>query len=404
MCDELSPTIGDSLFSQQSALQLDRLVIKGHLTLKNLRIIRDRMTRTTPACKPLRELVLEDWDLSVLQTEDGERITLGATLAALIRQIGGVELLRIQRFDYARTDISFADVLPLTICRELHLSVDTNSWEELKPPTDDNPVLPADAKLERLVLRLSDWSMTQQIAPQAIRRLLEHVGPRLRSLSILPHSSTFIIDQKTAKAVVELCPNLETLHIQYADDSFGDAFVEALVVSECCRVERLSLRCRHSLASMFALVSTLRQSTHPLSRSLRSLRFDIHEMQSDDDNGFDFDDDALGEKGPGALNADVYDMLQVNQRLRSVTIRGDHTCDWEGLEVEDLVGGVGTAVALPPLRHRLATLSALRRYNLPQDFLIDAIMLAGHPVARLQFGDADDNDAGRFYEGEDTFW
>ncbi|GLD95667.1 hypothetical protein PINS_up004344 [Pythium insidiosum] len=265
--------------------------------------------------------------------------------------------------------------------------------------------------------------MTQQIAPQAIRRLLEHVGPRLRSLSILPHSSTFMIDQKTAKAVVELCPNLETLHVQYADDSFGDAFVEALAASECCRLERLSLRCRHSLASMFALVSTLRQSTHPLARSLRSLRLEIHEMESDDDdfdnddfdvdNNADFvvddddDDDAwveIPDKGPGALNVDVYGMLQVNQRLRSVTIRGDHTCDWRDLEVVDLVDGIGAAAALPPLRHRLATLSALRRYNLPQDFLIDVITLAGHPVARLQFGDADDREAGRYYEGEDPFW
>ncbi|GLD95669.1 hypothetical protein PINS_up004346 [Pythium insidiosum] len=396
--DGLCAMMAATLFSQESALQLDRLVVKGHLTQVDLLKIIKYLESGTPF-KPLRELVLEDWDLRVFDDQDEDEIQPGALIAALVRRIGGVESLRIERYSYKPTDLALAQVLPLTICRDVDVSVDPLTWRTLlSPSTVGHPALPADARLERLVLRLSGVEEAEIEAPKAIRRLLEHVGAGLRSLSIIPHSWGFLIGEDTAKAIAELCPNLEALHVQYVDDWFGAAFADALVTSGCSQLERLSLRCRTSRVSMFSLMSTLRNSSHPLSRSLRLLRLDMHNIELDDDGSnsnsssdsiADSDEDVLDE-----FDRHVVWMLQGNKRLLSVTIRGNGT-----EKKEELTNYAGSAVLLLPLRHLCAVLSALARYKIPQEVLVHTLKMVGYRMARLQFGKADDADTGTISEG-----
>ncbi|GLE08372.1 hypothetical protein PINS_up019533 [Pythium insidiosum] len=396
--EDLCAMIAATLFSQQSALRLNRLVIKGHLTRSDLLTITNQLKSET-TFKPLRELVLEDWDLRVFEDQDEDEIQPGALIAALVRRIGGVESLRIERYSYKPTDLALAQVLPLTICRDVDVSVDPLTWRTLlSPSTVGHPALPADARLERLVLRLSGVEEAEIEAPKAIRRLLEHVGAGLRSLSIIPHSWGFLIGEDTAKAIAELCPNLEALHVQYVDDWFGAAFADALVMSGCSQLERLSLRCRTSRVTMFSLVSTLRNTSHPLSRSLRLLRLDMHNIELDDDGSnsnsssdsiADSDEDVLDE-----FDRHVVWMLQGNKRLLSVTIRGNGT-----EKKEELTNYAGSAVLLLPLRHLCAVLSALARYKIPQEVLVHTLKMVGYRMARLQFGKADDADTGTISEG-----
>ncbi|KAJ0395018.1 hypothetical protein ATCC90586_002784 [Pythium insidiosum] len=377
-CDErtreqLNHAIADTFFSRSTLAQLDQLTIIGELAEEDVLAIVRRLSLASTSAEPpparIRELVCEDWQWKKDSIGNDRHRLRGATFAKLLRLIGGVESLCL------KSDLPVAEIPTLTSCRSLDVSVSCVTWSGLPSLADGGASsTPATESLvETLVLRPRGHHIRDN--RRTAKRLLQHLGRQLRSLSIIPHSVLSRFCSETATAIVLHCPNLEKLHVQYADSSFCTALVDAIAASGSCRIKRLSLRSRFSLKTFSAVVATLREPRHPLTRTLRSLRLDIYEGEYDDIE---------------ALGRDAREMLRVNETLRDVTIRCDESVDWSGLEISESDREFGIGVALAPLRHRLALLSVLSPRGVPCDIFVDVLWMAGRGICRLRLEDADE--------------
>ncbi|KAJ0392118.1 hypothetical protein P43SY_009215 [Pythium insidiosum] len=271
-------------------------------------------------------------------------------------------------------DIIYAsrDALPALVdCPSLDVTVSCSNWS-VPPPSTRAP-----SQLEQLILRPA--GRNEAAIQSAVSLLLQHIGHRLRVLTIDPKYWSISLGRDAANAISQSCPALEVLEVRLVDDEFIEQLVAALSTRpDACRVQRLTLSSYSPTKTFAALLATLRMATHSLTRSLRSLRFNCGYFGCE------------GEDLEQFITA-VREMLSVNERLRDVTIHG---------LVSETQGRAGFSVVLAPLRHRLALLSALQHRGLPQCVLATVVAMTGHRVQRLRLESYDGADANSEIECE----
>ncbi|GLD97949.1 hypothetical protein PINS_up006646 [Pythium insidiosum] len=350
----------------------------------------------------LTELTCCGWDWGEMR---------GATIAELLRAIGGVDFLHLQR----KNSPNYVSAVPIDElpdlvrgcqslrCLEAHVVCET---PVMIPQKWDNPVprvhvssldvdLPLDqpveaTSLERLCLRPVDRDVV--VVQRSIERLLQRVGRSLVSLSLAPHRGCVKLTGEMANAVVRLCPKLQELKVTSLDVSFIEVLVNSLskATDNECQLKRLDLGSHDADAAMFApLFAALRISTHPLTRSLCSFRLDV-----------------AGSVDIERVVSTARDVLATNRRLSRLIISADGDNAryvQQQLESERDWSLSTDSLQLPPLRHRLAVLSAMRSLQFPREVLLRVFELVSHRPPRLSvIGNSelmyrpDDSDEGQY--------
>ncbi|KAJ0403905.1 hypothetical protein ATCC90586_003987 [Pythium insidiosum] len=383
--------VADALLASDSALRLEELTLTGKITQRDLLAMLTRLrsasTASSSTHRRLHKLTCAQWDWAEMR---------GATVAELLRAIGGVDSLRLQRKNSLRYISTVPiDELPDLVhgCASLR-QLDAHvvcSKPLLIPQPRDSPVarvhvsslddmdLPSDqpaetTALERLRLRPVDGDVA--LVQRSVERLLQRVGRRLVALTLAPHRGHAALGGQSGAAVARLCPTLQELKVTCLDASFVAELVDALAAGDgSCPLQRLDLGSHDADASTFApLFAALRVSTHPLTRSLRSLRLDVADVTRVE-----------------PLISSVQDLLVSNQRLQDVTVCAesvDASTVKEQLEASGVLEAT-SALVLPPLRHRLAVLSALRPRHLPRNVAANVLELVARRVPRLRLDETE---------------
>ncbi|GLD95554.1 hypothetical protein PINS_up004231 [Pythium insidiosum] len=402
---ELDLDIADTFFSRRSRLRLDRLRLEGNITERDLRLMIHRLQKEEARHKDEKppslhslECRMWTWERDVAKANDESLLVRGETLATLVTcQGGGVDTLRV-----SHTRVPVAELPSLaSCCRHLDVKMSSVGWQRLQrqrhakngcSSDDDTGDAAAHAcRLESLRLEVDaddDNDCTDNdggATTLALCEMLLRFGPHLRSLSIAPHALRGRIafnGALVASAIVLVCPQLQELEVDTVDEGFVKELIECLgrvYIGERatpCRLAQLSLRMRggddqDSSVTFRALLAALYVATHPLTRSLRSLRLELHLFTGREEC----------ERMARVLQA----LLERNTRLRDITLCVPH----DGIggsaaqEEEDGEGSRHRYVAvMAPLRHRLALLSALRARNLPRDVLETVMEMAARTRRR----------------------
>lgn len=368
--------IARSLFGPDSKLRLDRLMLTAPINegdLKHMIAVFDPQAPSVAPADAIRHRSITLWG--------GELSTLhGATLANLLSLTGGVESLELG--GSSSEGFRIAEIRDLVRgCRSLRsLTVETtcSGWKNMHPPVVVD--VENDSHIQCLQLRIGDRKSA--LITRAVERLLCHVGRSLVSLSVLPRRSSATLKAKLAAVIAQQCPNLVELTVRNAEDDFIEQLFDSYT-KQPCRLKRLSLVTGDADVEYDALMAVLSTPTHPVSRVLRSLHIDVR----------GWDDDYVG-----SLSTRLQQLLTTNVQLRDVTLCASKT--WPPDDDDASTAG-GWSVNLPPLRQRLATLSVLRRINLPVSIVESMLSMAGRRVRRYRLERKDDDDDEDDEEEED---
>ncbi|KAJ0412573.1 hypothetical protein ATCC90586_006940 [Pythium insidiosum] len=226
-----------------------------------------------------------------------------------------------------------------------------------------------DVPIESLALK--NYHCDGAIEANAFERLFRVLGRRLKTLDI-----RWLPCDELAAVIVRGCPNLEHLALRFQDEGFLSTLLESYA-QRPCRLQRLTVVSGSRAMDLGELLRVLSTPTHALSRVLRTLDIDVTGQHKD---------------AVLALADGSQKMLRVNGTLRSVVLRDS---DRSPESMDCTKRGGGWSSQLPPMRHRLAALSALRRWHFPVEVLAGVLTLAGRPVVRFRLrnrvsGDYDD--------------
>ncbi|GLE09071.1 hypothetical protein PINS_up020660 [Pythium insidiosum] len=372
---EVVQGIGRALFDINSSLRLDELVLSA------------------PICQRDLELLIGSTSVAVTQAERGDnfrhrsvnlcRFALstfqGASLGHLLASSGGVQSLRL----LSRVTALHITEIPalLRSCpslRELRVMVSCSRWESISRADDK-------LSIETLVLRVSDRNAS--VIANGVAKLLQVVGHSLVSLSVLPDRRTTILSANLATAIAQHCPRLEQLSVRNLETGFVSNLLSVYTQEQPCKLRRLSIVSGDASERYDALITALSTATHPLARVLRSLCLNVFGWETNSEN---------------ALEAQLQHMLKLNKKLHDVSL----VTYFSGADL--LTGDKASeepsewSSTVAPLRHRLATLSALRPLCLPEGVLVSILTMAGRPTVRYrrigEFPDIDDSD---IYDDDD---
>ncbi|KAJ0412579.1 hypothetical protein ATCC90586_006946 [Pythium insidiosum] len=328
-----------SLFAPDSPLHLDLLELMAPLGERELQFMLSQLgsTENARSVRPaeLRHRSMNLWGLQL-------RTIRGATLGSLLTLSGGVESLELRGSDASGIPIAEVPQL-IRSCRSLRsldVQISCQDWASIPLPQPSTDVA---VSIERLVLLIDDREATAILS--AVERLLRVVGRSLKSLSILPHRRRARLTSDLAAVIARECSSLEQLSVRHADESFISTLL-ASFAGQLSRLKRLSFVTGAISVDYLDLLTALSTPTHAVSRVLRSLHIDIRGQDTEE---VDWMGDLLK------------DMLKTNGTLQDVVLSASA---WPSGGEEATRGG-GLSIKLPPLRHRLAALSVLRRLNLP---------------------------------------
>ncbi|GLD94482.1 hypothetical protein PINS_up003093 [Pythium insidiosum] len=350
-----------TLFASDSTLRPDRLVVCGVICEKDItkmiEHIADSPLLPAKRCFRYRELVCKAWSWPYHDSTG----SMGRRLDELLHLIGGVESLRIPR---CRDEyVSIVDVVEIRSCRRLDVSVASKTWHNAPPSTGDQVNASRPSPLQSLTLRLSGEDDGDAI--EAVACLLSRMGRSLLALSLSPYDYSVSFGSETAQAIVRECPALEALDVgRCLTSSFVTQLVDSIAAAGSCRLKRLALQCAQPVETLSPLIAALASPRHPLSRSLRTLRLTIA-------------DPSYGDADVNLLFTAIGEMLDANDRLQHVVIQCVYTSVVDHARV--------FAVVPAPLRSRLALLSAVGRYALPEAALRAVFEIAGRRTRRLRF-------------------
>ncbi|GLD99225.1 hypothetical protein PINS_up007943 [Pythium insidiosum] len=351
--------IGRTLFAPDSALSLDKLCLTAPLAEDDLQLMLAPFESTSADSTPPtagdarhRGFGFTLCRLSTIQ---------GATLGRLLMRSGGVKSLVLTK--PVDAGFSIAQIPPL-LCscpslQSLTVEISCNDWEAIPENALDAPL-----SIASLELHLKgDATVT------AIDRLLSVVGPSLESLSIQPSHSHTSFSADLAAVVARRCPALQELRVRCMDERFLSTLVE-LYTTQAFRPKRLSFVTGNNASIDFLdFLLVLSTPAHPMARVLQSLHIDAC---------------GQSEEEIDALEGLLKSLLNENTTLRDVRLKSNFPPIEDDIEKdEEIVRRSRWATQLPPLRHRLAALSALRRLQLPVDVLAAILTLSGRPAPRF---------------------
>ncbi|KAJ0392356.1 hypothetical protein P43SY_004316 [Pythium insidiosum] len=353
----------DSILSRRSALRLHRLEVQGGFSDDDVAAMAQRLA-SEPTTEPVQVAAspARYQELSLV----GWRLRRGESLSRWLELVGGADNLKVQ----SGTCLQVAETAALAECRRLDVEFDPDDWSGLPSSvSDDDSAAPSTTRLEELVLRPS--GKDNAVLQHAISRLVQDAGRPLRSLAIKPRSKVICLGGDVAKSIVENCPAIETLKLHAVDRSFAEQLAASLRDSDACRLQHLTVHSARPMDMVAPLLAALAEPTHPLSRSLRSLRLKCCYKQ-------------CGDLGP--LHAAVTEMLSANTRLRDVVI---HAFERSVTFDASATATSSHSIVVAPLRHRLALVSALQqqqqqRPRLPQSVVETVLEMAGRRRRRLR--------------------
>ncbi|KAJ0392320.1 hypothetical protein P43SY_001458 [Pythium insidiosum] len=353
--------LANALFAPDSMLRPDRLVVSGGINECDMIKMIEQISssQTVPAERfRFRRLVCDGWSWPYNQVTG----SMGQNLEELLRLIGGAESLLIPGCEETSKHMSVLDIAAIRSCKSLDVSVSSSTWS-LAPASTDDQANEKSSQVQSLTLRLSGHDDSD--ASKAVEWLLRRMGRSLLSLTLMPYCYCMSFCGEAVEAIVRECPSLEALDVgRCLTSSFVAQLVDSLGASGSSRLRQLALECAEPVETLSPLVAALATPLHPLSRSLQELRLNIGDpWHTDEDANLLFT--AIGE------------MLDVNERLERVTIQ----CV-EGTVVDH---ARVFAVVPAPLRCRLALLSAVWRYELPELALQTMFQMAGRRTRRLRF-------------------
>ncbi|KAJ0392357.1 hypothetical protein P43SY_004317 [Pythium insidiosum] len=254
----------DSILSRRSALRLHRLEVQGGFSDDDVAAMAQRLA-SEPTTEPVQVAAspARYQELSLV----GWRLRRGESLSRWLELVGGADNLKVQ----SGTCLQVAETAALAECRRLDVEFDPDDWSGLPSSvSDDDSAAPSTTRLEELVLRPS--GKDNAVLQHAISRLVQDAGRPLRSLAIKPRSKVICLGGDVAKSIVENCPAIETLKLHAVDRSFAEQLAASLRDSDACRLQHLTVHSARPMDMVAPLLAALAEPTHPLSRSLRSLR------------------------------------------------------------------------------------------------------------------------------------